>query len=43
MDNLPLVWVVFGPTASGKTSAAIDLSGIVGGEVINADSRQVYD
>lgn len=43
MDNLPLVWVIFGPTASGKTGAAIEVSRIVGGEVINADSRQVYD
>lgn len=34
--------VICGPTASGKTSLAIELCRILGGEVINADSRQVY-
>ena len=41
--ELPLVWVIFGPTASGKTGAAIEVAELLGGEVINADSRQVYD
>ena len=31
-----------GPTGSGKTAAAIMLAQALGGEVINADSRQVY-
>jgi len=35
-------FVVTGPTASGKTSMAIALAQKVGGEIISADSRQVY-
>lgn len=31
-----------GPTGSGKTAAALALARACGGEVINADSRQVY-
>ncbi|MDD2966993.1 MAG: tRNA (adenosine(37)-N6)-dimethylallyltransferase MiaA [Desulfovibrionaceae bacterium] len=31
-----------GPTGSGKTAAALALAQALGGEVINADSRQVY-
>lgn len=34
--------VVLGPTASGKTSLAVALARILDGEVISADSRQVY-
>ena len=34
--------VVAGPTASGKTAVAITLSKLVGGEIISADSMQVY-
>ena len=33
---------VVGPTASGKTALSVDLAERFGGEVINADSRQVY-
>ena len=33
---------LFGPTASGKTSLAIKLAQALGGEIINADSMQVY-
>lgn len=33
---------VVGPTACGKTALAVDLARLVGGEVISADSRQVY-
>jgi len=33
---------ILGPTASGKTSLAAHLAHAVGGEVISADSRQVY-
>lgn len=33
---------VIGPTASGKTSLAVQLAVALGGEVISADSRQVY-
>jgi tRNA dimethylallyltransferase len=33
---------ILGPTASGKTEVAVNLAYILGGEVISADSRQVY-
>ncbi|NTV84362.1 MAG: tRNA (adenosine(37)-N6)-dimethylallyltransferase MiaA [Bacteroidales bacterium] len=33
---------VIGPTASGKTTFAANLANRIGGEVISADSRQVY-
>ena len=33
---------ILGPTASGKTPVATRLAAIIGGEVISADSRQVY-
>ena len=34
--------VILGPTASGKTSGAIELAKKMGGAVISADSRQLY-
>ncbi|MCU0474077.1 MAG: tRNA (adenosine(37)-N6)-dimethylallyltransferase MiaA [Bacteroidales bacterium] len=34
--------VITGPTASGKTSLAVAITDRLGGEVISADSRQVY-
>jgi tRNA dimethylallyltransferase len=34
--------VVLGPTASGKTMLAVRLAEVLGGEIISADSRQVY-
>ena len=34
--------VVTGPTASGKTAAAINLAESLGCEIISADSRQIY-
>ncbi len=37
----PLI-VILGPTASGKTSVAVELCSMINGEVISADSRQVY-
>ena len=33
---------IVGPTASGKTSLAIQLSKELGSEVISLDSRQIY-
>lgn len=39
--TLPLV-VVAGPTASGKTALAVELALRFGGEVVSADSMQVY-
>ncbi len=40
--NLEKLWVVVGPTASGKTSLAIQLAEQVNGEIIGADSVQIY-
>ena len=34
--------VILGPTASGKTSLAVQLARAIDGEIISADSRQVY-
>lgn len=41
MQN-PLIYVVCGPTATGKSDHAVELALKVNGEVISADSRQVY-
>ena len=38
---LPMI-TILGPTASGKTPVAARLAAEIGGEVISADSRQVY-
>ena len=38
----PELIVIAGPTASGKTACAVELCGRIGGEVISADSMQVY-
>jgi len=40
-DDLPVV-VITGPTAGGKTSLSIELARRFEGEVVNADSMQVY-
>ncbi len=34
--------VILGPTASGKTKLAVNLASKIDGEIISADSRQVY-
>jgi len=41
-DLLPYVVVLAGPTASGKTGLAIEVALRAGGEIVNADSQQVY-
>ncbi|WP_222538066.1 tRNA (adenosine(37)-N6)-dimethylallyltransferase MiaA [Pedobacter polysacchareus] len=41
MDHHPLL-VVLGPTASGKTKLAVKLASALRGEIISADSRQVF-
>jgi tRNA dimethylallyltransferase len=41
-DQKPLLIVVGGPTASGKTSLAIDLARHFSTEIISGDSRQFY-
>jgi tRNA dimethylallyltransferase len=39
---LPKIIVILGPTASGKSDLAVKIAKDIGGEVISADSRQVY-
>lgn len=41
MSRAP-VWLIAGPTASGKTALAIHAARRLGGEVVNADSMQIY-
>lgn len=41
-DRDPLVVVVTGPTASGKTALALDIASALGCDIISADSRQIY-
>ena len=42
MDLKSKIILIFGPTASGKSSFAIKLAKKINGEIINADSMQVY-
>ena len=37
-----LLLILIGPTASGKTKLAVELAKALDGEIISADSRQVY-
>lgn len=43
MTTQPTLIVVGGPTASGKTAAAIALAQALGTDIVNVDSRQVYE
>ena len=36
------VFVIVGPTSTGKTSLSVELCKKLGGEIISADSRQIY-
>ena len=42
MDLKSKIILIYGPTASGKSNFAIKLSKKINGEIINADSMQVY-
>lgn len=42
MNEMEKLITILGPTASGKTSLATALAAELGGEIISADSRQVY-
>ena len=42
MDYRDVFFVVTGPTATGKTARAVHLAKAIGGEIISADSRQIY-
>ncbi|MDO8409934.1 MAG: tRNA (adenosine(37)-N6)-dimethylallyltransferase MiaA [Phenylobacterium sp.] len=39
----PRIWLIGGPTASGKTAISLRLAREIGGEIVNADSIQLYD
>ena len=41
-DRRPKIVVIAGPTASGKSGLAVDLARSLSGEIVNADSMQVY-
>jgi tRNA dimethylallyltransferase len=41
-NELPKLIVILGPTASGKTDLAIKLAKKFDGEIVSADSRQIY-
>ena len=42
MDKQSKIILISGPTASGKSSFAIKIAKKIDGEIINADSMQVY-
>ena len=42
MDFRSKIILIYGPTASGKSQFAIKLAKKVKGEIVNADSMQVY-
>ena len=42
MDFKSKIILIYGPTASGKSKFAIKLAKKVSGQIINADSMQVY-
>jgi len=42
MSNLSKIILISGPTASGKSTLALSLAKKIDGEIINADSMQVY-
>lgn len=43
MSKKNIIYAVLGATASGKTDKAIELALQFGGEIVNCDSRQIYD
>jgi tRNA dimethylallyltransferase len=36
------IWLIAGPTASGKSALALRLAQAIGGEIVGADSMQIY-
>lgn len=42
LSRPPKIIVIAGPTAAGKTALSIELARRFGGEIVSADSRQVY-
>lgn len=42
MEQKEKIIVIVGPTASGKSALAVTIAKNIGGEIISADSRQIY-
>ncbi len=42
MPSFPKILAIVGPTASGKTPLSLEIAFMLGGEIVSADSRQVY-
>ena len=42
MDTKSKIILIAGPTASGKSNFAVKIANKIGGEIINADSMQIY-
>lgn len=41
-EEAPRIWLIAGPTASGKSALALRLAERIGGEIVNADALQLY-
>ncbi len=41
-DGYPPLVVIVGPTGVGKTALAVEVASSLGGEIVSADSRQIY-
>ena len=42
MDLRSKIILIYGPTASGKSLFSVELAKKINGEIINADSMQIY-
>lgn len=42
LSSTPAILVIAGPTASGKSAAALELAAALNGTIINADALQIY-
>ena len=40
--NKPKIIIILGQTSTGKSAFAVQIAKVIGGEIISADSRQVY-
>lgn len=40
--KIPDIMIIMGPTGSGKSSLALLIARLFGGEIVNADARQIY-
>jgi tRNA dimethylallyltransferase len=41
-EGEPRIWLIAGPTASGKSGLALRLARAIGADIVNADSMQLY-